>query len=304
MTAPRLIVFGRSGQVGSELARAALPGGWRLSSIAREEVDLAASASDIAAALDRHAKDFSPVVVVNAAAYTAVDRAESDESACQTANCRGAESIARACAAREFPLIHLSTDYVFNGQKTMPYREGDETGPLSVYGRTKLAGEEAVRNETPAHVVLRTAWVFSPFGSNFVKSMLRMSRERSELAIVDDQRGCPTAAKDIAAAIVEVAAQLAGGKADGYGTFHLCGTGCCTWFEFARAIFAAAARLNHPVPNLRAISTADYPTAARRPANSVLDCSKIHDVYKIETRPWQGAVIDCVEELLGTEGGA
>jgi dTDP-4-dehydrorhamnose reductase len=303
MTAPRLIVFGRSGQVGSELARVTLPANWTVASIGRDEVDLAAPAFDIAAALDRHAHGSSSVVVVNAAGYTAVDRAESDEAACQTANCRGPENIARACAARGYPLIHLSTDYVFDGRKTTPYREDDPVDPQSVYGRTKLAGEDAVRSATPAHVILRTAWVYSPFGANFVKTMLRLSRERSDLAIVDDQRGCPTAAKDIAAAIVAMASQLATGKSDGFGTFHYSGAGCCSWFEFAHAIFAVAGRFDHPVPRLRAITTAEYPTPARRPANSVLDCSRIHDVYKIETRRWQGAVIECVEELLGTRGG-
>ncbi len=304
MTAPLLVVFGRSGQVGSELARAKLPAGARLSSIGREEADLAGPDADIAAALARHAAGAAPVVVVNAAGYTAVDRAESDADACLGANARGPAAIARACAARGFPLIQLSTDYVFDGRKSVAYREEDATGPQSVYGRSKLAGEEAVRQATPAHVILRTAWVYSPFGTNFVKTMLRLGAERRELGVVDDQHGCPTAAKDIAAAIVSIAAQLAAGKTDGYGTFHYCGRGACTWFAFARAIFAHAAGLGHPVPSLRPITTAEYPTAARRPENSVLDCSKIRDVYNIDTRPWQTAVAACIDELLGAKGGS
>jgi dTDP-4-dehydrorhamnose reductase len=302
MIAPRLVVFGRSGQVGAELARARLPTGFGLSSIARSEADLAAPAADIAAALDRHAAGGAPVVVVNAAGYTAVDRAESEREACLAANALGPAAIARACAERNFPLIHLSTDYVFDGAKPAPYREEDATAPMSVYGRTKLAGEEAVRQAAPAHVIVRTAWVYSPFGTNFVKTMLRLGGERPELAIVDDQRGCPTAARDIARAIVSVAAQLAAGKADGYGTFHYCGRGACTWFELAGAIFAAAERHGHRVPRLRPITTAEYPTAARRPANSVLDCSKIAGVYKIDAQPWQEAVAACVDELLGGKG--
>jgi len=304
MTAPLLVVFGRSGQVGSELARAALPAGARLSSIARAEADLAGPAADIAAALARHAADASPVVVVNAAGYTAVDRAESEADACHAANCQGAAAIAQACAARGFPLIHLSTDYVFDGRKEGAYREDDPVGPQSVYGRSKLAGEEAVRQAAPAHVIVRTAWVYSPFGTNFVKTMLRLGRERPALGIVDDQYGCPTAAKDIAEAVVSIAAQLGAGNADGYGTFHYCGRGACTWFEFAREIFAHVARLGHPLPHLRPITTAEYPTAARRPANSVLDCSKIRDVYNIDTRPWQPAVAACIDELLGPKGGS
>jgi dTDP-4-dehydrorhamnose reductase len=304
MTAPLLVVFGRSGQIGSELARAPLPAGVRLSSIGREEVELSGSAAAIAAALNRHAAGASPVVVVNAAGYTAVDRAESDEAACHAANSQGAAAIASACAKRGFPLIHLSTDYVFDGRKSEAYREDDPVGPMSVYGRTKLLGEEAVRRSTTAHVIIRTAWVYSPFGSNFVKTMLRLSRERPELAIVDDQRGCPTAAKDIAEAVVSIASQLASGKADGYGTLHYCGRGACTWYEFAREIFAHAARFGHPVPSLRPIASAEYPTAARRPANSVLDCSKIRAVYNIETRPWQAAVAACIDELLRPKGGS
>jgi dTDP-4-dehydrorhamnose reductase len=304
MTAVRLVVFGGSGQVGSELARAVLPSGMRLSPIARAEVDLAAPAAVIAAALDRHAADASCVVVVNAAGYTAVDRAESEAAACQVANCQGPAAVAHACAKRGFPLIHLSTDYVFDGRKPGPYREDDAVGPQSMYGRTKLAGEEAVRQAAPENVIVRTAWVYSPFGANFVKTMLRLGRERTELGIVDDQHGCPTAAKDLAAAIVSIATQLAAGKADGFGTFHYCGRGSCSWFEFAGAIFAAAARHDYSVPRLKAITTAQYPTAARRPANSVLDCSKIRAVYNIETRPWQTAVAACVDALLGAKGEA
>ncbi len=303
MTAPRIVVFGRTGQVGSELARASLPAGVCLSSIDRAEADLAGAPADIAAALFRHAADASSVVVVNAAGYTAVDRAESEEEACDAANARGPAAIARACAERGFPLIHLSTDYVFDGRKTTPYREDDPVGPQSAYGRSKLAGEEAVRDVGPAHVIVRTAWVYSPFGTNFVKTMLRLGRERAELAIVDDQLGCPTAAKDIAAAIVSIAAQLGSGKADGYGTFHYCGGGSCSWLAFAREIFACAARFGSPPPRLRPITTAEYPTAARRPANSVLDCSKIRDVYNIKTRAWETGVAACIEELLGPKGG-
>ena len=303
MTAPLVIVFGRTGQVGSELARAALPADMRLVSVARDEVDLTAPPSAIAAALDRYAGEAASVVVVNAAAYTAVDRAESEPDVCHAVNCDGAAAIAEICAARNFPLVHLSTDYVFDGRKPGPYGEDDRVGPESVYGRTKLAGEEAVRRLCPAHVVVRTSWVYSPFGTNFVKTMLRLSRERLELGIVDDQHGCPTAAGDIAAAIVAIASQIAAGKTDGFGTFHYCGEGVCTWFELAQAVFAAAGPHGHPVPRLRPITTSEYPTPARRPANSVLDCSKIREVYNIDARPWQTAVGACVDELLGAKGG-
>jgi dTDP-4-dehydrorhamnose reductase len=303
MTPRRFVVFGRTGQVASELARAPRLAGVELSSIDRAEADLAGPAGDIAAALSRHAAGAASIVVINAAGYTAVDRAEGEAEACQAANCRGPAAIARACAERGYPLIHLSTDYVFDGRKPEPYREDDPVAPESVYGRSKLAGEEAIRAAGPAHVILRTAWVYSPFGTNFVKTMLRLGRERPELGIVNDQLGCPTAAKDIAETIVSIATRLAAGKADGYGTFHYCGAGACTWFDFAREIFAHAARWGYQPPRVKPITTADYPTAARRPANSVLDCSKIRAVYNIGTRPWQTAVAACIEELLGSKGG-
>jgi dTDP-4-dehydrorhamnose reductase len=302
MSTPLLVVFGLSGQVGTELARAALRVGYRLSSIERREVDLAAPpAPALAAALDRHAGQASSVIVVNLAGYTAVDQAETDADACNAINCVGPASIARACHERGFALIHLSSDYVFNGRKKSPYNEADPVGPLNVYGRAKLAGEIAIREITGSHVILRTSWLYSPFRTNFVKTMLRLASERSELQIVHDQRGCPTAAADLAEALVDIARQLPAGKIDGYGTFHYCGRGACTWFEFANEIFALAGRYGLPVPHLDPVSSREYVTPALRPANSVLDCSKILDVYKIDTRPWQQSLAKCLTELLMRE---
>ena len=298
MTRPLLVVFGRTGQVGCELARLARRSGYRLGSIERHEVDLATPIdAELGFALDRFVGS-SPVVVLNLSGYTAVDQAETDAGTCHAVNCVGPAAIARACRERGFAFIHLSSDYVFDGRKASSYHEDDPPSALNVYGRSKLEGENAIREITGAHVIVRTSWLYSPFRTNFVKTMLRLAGERSELQIVHDQRGCPTAAVDLADALIAIAGQLANNKADGYGTFHYCGQGACTWFEFANEIFALAASRGLPVPHIKPIETREYRLPARRPANSVLDCAKILDVYKIKTRPWQQSLAACIDELL------
>jgi len=298
MTAMLLVVFGRSGQLARELARTQLPSGWRMRFLARPEVDFSGSAFNPGAVLDHAMREASAAIVINAAGYTAVDRAESEPGVCYAVNAEAPRCLADACAARDLPLIHISTDYVFDGRKAAPYYEDDAADPLNVYGASKLAGEHAIRAATPAHVIVRTQWVYSPFGANFVKTMLRLGRDRETLSVVDDQFGCPTSAGELARAVVSIAEQLGCGKADGYGVFHLSGEGWCAWLDFARTVFEAAARHGRPVPNLMAVRSADYPTAARRPANARLDCSRIRNVYGISGRPWRLSVRNCVDELL------
>lgn len=300
MSGARLVVFGRTGQLARELARAALPAGWTMAAVGREEADLAGPGEAFDRAIQRHGSD-SGTIVLNAAAYTAVDKAEGDAATAFAVNRDGPAHLARACALHGVPLIHISTDYVFDGTKSGAYNEGDPVNPLGVYGASKEAGERAVREAQPRHVILRASWVYSPFGHNFVKTMLKLGGERPELRIVDDQRGCPTAARDLAAAIVAIARQLAAGKRDGYGTFHYAGAGDCTWFGFAREIFAVAGRHGRPVPRLIPITTADYPTPARRPANSVLDCAHIRGIYGIRPADWRASLADCLGELLDKE---
>jgi dTDP-4-dehydrorhamnose reductase len=272
-----LVVFGAGGQVGRELAALAAARSLPVRAYARAEVDITDAAA-VAAAI-RGAD-----VVVNCAAYTAVDKAEADRDQAFAVNGTAPGVIAQACADAGAALVHISTDYVFRGDGDRPWREDDPIAPLSVYGASKAAGEAAVRAALPRHIIIRTAWVFAAHGSNFVRTMLRLGAERPELRIVADQRGGPTAAADIAAAILAIRDQaLAPGFAD-WGTFHFAGAPAITWYDFAAAIFAEH---GGAMPVLHPIGTADYPTPARRPANSVLDCGKINRVFGLDQPDWR-----------------
>jgi dTDP-4-dehydrorhamnose reductase len=286
-----ILVFGGNGQLGHELVRAAGNRHVPLTALDRGHADITDAAA-VAAAL----ATFRPTLVVNAAAYTNVDRAESDQAAA-AANADGAAIVARACAAAGTPLLHISTDYVFDGQKSGPYLESDSTAPLSVYGRTKAAGEVAVRDNLPRHIILRTAWLYGEFGHNFLKTMVRLAAERNELRVVADQYGSPTATRDLAAAILRIAPRLGGGP-ELWGTYHFTGAGTTTWHGFACAIVAAQAPLTGRAPKVTAITTADYATAAVRPANSVLDCSMFARVFGFLGRPWAEEVADITRVVV------
>ena len=287
----KLLVLGAGGQVGRELCRREWPAGYRLAAFDRGDIDITREDS-IAAAMQRERPD----MVINAAAYTAVDRAETEPDAAWAANCTGPGQLAAACREAAVPLIHISTDYVFDGSKARPYREDDPVNPLGVYGRSKEAGDRAVREALPEHVILRTAWVYSAHGHNFVKTMLRLAGERPVLRVVADQTGSPTSAAEIAAAIATVVRRLAAGEGR-WGTYHFTGGGAVTWHGFAEAIFELAAPWRGPPPRVEPISTADYPTPARRPANSVLDCRRIGEAFGITPRPWREALADVIREL-------
>ncbi len=289
----RVLLFGPTGQVGTELRALSEQSGWRLQTVTRADVDLA-----VAGQAERCVLSQKPDVVINAAAYNFVDKAESEPEAADGLNARAPGEMAAACKCLDIPIIHISTDFVFDGSKSGPYRELDSPSPLSAYGRSKLSGEEAVRDATSRHVILRTAWVFSEHGSNFVKTMLRLGRERDSLGIVDDQRGCPTSAAGIAAAIREVLAQWADNGPGRFGTFHYCGGEAVTWYAFAQAVFASADGHLPAPPTVKPIATADYPTAAERPANSVLSCEKIADVYGIAANDWRQDLNTVVGRLL------
>lgn len=281
----KLLVIGRTGQVARELARA-LPPGLEARFLGREELDLSRP-SDAAAAVAGAAVD----AVINAAAWTAVDRAEAEEAAAQVVNARAPAAMAEAAARRGLPFLHVSTDYVFDGAGTRPFRPDDPTGPLGAYGRSKLAGEQAVRAAGGPHLILRTSWVVSAHGANFVKTMLRLGRERPVLRVVADQVGGPTPAAAIAAALLTAAQAMVDGAPGG--THHFAGAPDTSWADFARAIIAGAS-----LPaQVEDIATADYPTPARRPANSRLDCSAFTAAFGVPRPDWRSGLQDILKEL-------
>jgi dTDP-4-dehydrorhamnose reductase len=291
----RVLVVGRLGQVGTELALKLPAAGHETLSLEPPELDLLRPET-VRACLEA----FRPEVVVNAAAYTAVDKAEDDSALAHAINRDGTALLGRETARIGVPMVHFSTDYVFAGDKAAPYVEGDPVGPVGVYGASKLAGDLALAAANPRHVVLRTAWVCSAHGGNFVKTMLRLGRERAELGVVADQLGAPSFADDLADAVVALLPRLVAAPAGdaGFGTFHLTGQPFTSWHGFAAAIFAGAAARGAPTPVLRAITTADYPTRARRPANSRLDCSRIAAVHGVRAADWRVSLDRCLGVLL------
>jgi dTDP-4-dehydrorhamnose reductase len=294
----RVVVTGREGQVARALAERAGSAGATLIALGRPELDLE-HPQTIAPALAAA----QPDIVVNAAAHTAVDRAESEEALAFAVNAAGAGAVAAAAGALGVPVIQISTDYVFDGTSLLPYREDDATGPVSVYGRSKLAGEQAVAAATPDHAILRTAWVYAPFGKNFVRTMLRLGEERSEIAVVGDQIGCPSSALDIADAVLSVARNLVAGPGNPAlrGVFHMAAQGEADWASFAEAVFAEAAAHGRRPVAVRRIATSDYPTPARRPANSRLAGDRLAAVHGVRMPPWRGSLAACVARLLQQE---
>ncbi len=289
-----ILVFGAGGQVGREMAPA-----W---SERRLVVGLDRASCDIidAGAVDAALARVRPAAVVNCAAYTAVDRAEDDADAAFAINATAPGLIAAACARGGVPLIHLSTDYVFDGTKSGAYVETDPVAPLGVYGASKAAGEDAVRRVGGPHAILRTSWVFGRHGGNFVKTMLRLAAERPALRVVADQHGCPTPAAGIAAAVAAVAEALIAEPAK-TGTYHLAGAPATTWAAFARAVIAEGGRHGRPTPPVHDIGTADYPTRARRPANSVLDTGRLAAMFGIQPPSWAPALAAVVAAVAGGE---
>jgi dTDP-4-dehydrorhamnose reductase len=294
MPARPILVTGGSGQVGSALARLTAGSGRAIAFPPRAELDLAdpASIRRMMAARDWGA-------VISCAAYTAVDKAESEADAAFAANATAPGALADASAALGIPIVHVSTDYVFDGSADGAYDEHDPVAPLGVYGASKEAGERLVRSANPRHAILRTAWVVSPWGNNFVKTMLRLGAERPKLGVVADQIGCPTSAIDIAAALLTITDRLRGDATAPTGTWHFVNAGAASWHDLARFIFDRAAAQGRPAPELAAITTADYPTPAKRPANSRLATDRITVDFGIVPRPWQAAVGEVVDELLG-----
>jgi dTDP-4-dehydrorhamnose reductase len=294
----KVLVTGREGQLARGLVETA-GAGIEVVAIGRPELDLADEKS-IATAVARE----RPGIVVNTAAYTAVDKAETEPAVAHAVNALGAEHVATACAANAIPLIHISTDYVFDGTKDGPYVEDDPTAPINVYGRTKLEGEQRVAKACERHLILRTAWVHSPWGANFVKTMLRLATTRPTIGVVDDQKGSPTYAPHLAAIVLAIAARVAADPAGvRWGVYHAAGLGETTWFGFASEVFRHAAEQGLSAAEVAAITAAAYPTLARRPANSRLNCDRLRLSLGLELPDWRAGVQDCVARLAESAQG-
>jgi len=289
----RILVVGKKGQVATELALQLPRAGHEFLAVARPEFDMERPES-----IGRIVKDYAPDAIINAAAYTAVDRAEDEPDIANAINGIALGVLGKAAAG--VPVIHYSTDYVFDGTKDSPYSETDPTSPIGAYGASKLMGEGLLLAANPRSVVLRTSWVCSPHGNNFVKTMLRLGRERPEVSVVADQQGAPTFADDLARAAITLLPRLAASEArdPAFGIFHYSGDPDTNWHDFAFMIFAAAAGRGQRPPNLRAITSDQYPTKAKRPANSRLDCGKILAVHGLERPDWHAALNRTLDHLM------
>jgi dTDP-4-dehydrorhamnose reductase len=292
----KVIVIGATGQLAKSFAEAHAPEEVAVVTVGRPEIELL-TPSTIGPVLDRVA----PQIVVNAAAYTAVDKAESEPELAYAVNADAPGHLAALCNQNGIPLVHVSTDYVFDGSKGEPYRENDPVAPLGVYGASKLEGERRVAAAAARHIILRTAWVFSPVGRNFVRTMLRLAESRAEISVVDDQSGSPTFAPHLADVILTIAAQILCRKEDAdepdWGIYHSAGTGEATWYDVATEVFEQSARWGGPHAQLRRITTAQYPTPTKRPVDSRLDCTKLEQTFGVRLPNWRVGVAECVKRL-------
>lgn len=293
----RTLIIGTSGQLALELRAAEFSEEVQLRT--PEKVDLADER-----AVTSLLENAAPELIINAGAYTAVDRAETERERAFSVNALGPAVLAKFCRRRGGVLIHISTDYVFDGEKRQPYVESDAPNPLNVYGASKLAGESAIREQLEEHVILRTSWVFSGHGHNFLTTILRLARERDELRIVGDQIGRPTPARDLARVIATLAGKLRAERRLAWGTYHFAGAGSASWHAFAEEIVAAQACFTERRPRVLAILSSEYPTAARRPSNSVLATTAFERTFGLSPQPWRAAVARTVEELLARCGDA
>jgi dTDP-4-dehydrorhamnose reductase len=287
-----ILIFGASGQLGQEILFQAAARQIESFGATRAQADLSDSV-----AVSALITAVRPRLIVNCAAYTAVDRAESDPVSAWEVNVIGAANVARAATAAEVPLVHLSTDYVFDGTKSGGYVEDDVVAPINVYGRTKAEGEVQVRAIAPRHIILRTAWLYGRFGNNFLNTMLRIAGEQTQLRVVVDQKGCPTATQDLAEAIFAIDKKICGNEQVVWGIYHFAGAGTTSWHGFAEQIIAIRAHNTNLRPLVLPITTADYPTLARRPRNSELDSSRFSTAFQYRAAPWQARVAELVDTL-------
>lgn len=286
----KLLLFGNKGQVGREIEELAQTNNIEVLGFDIDILDI----TNQAAVKEVFAKYVDVDIVINAAAYTAVDKAEDEPGQAYAVNCDAVKYLAESCREYDIPLLHISTDYVFSGDANKPYKEDDQTEPLGVYGKTKLAGDQVLANTWEKHVIVRVSWVFGRYGNNFVKTILRLAQERETLGIVGDQCGCPTPAADIARVLLEIAQQIYNGN-EKYGTYHYCGSPATTWYDFATKIIELGHnKFDFKLKHLNKITTAEFPTKAARPKNSELKVAKIIQDYKIDRHKW----VDYLKQVI------
>jgi dTDP-4-dehydrorhamnose reductase len=296
-----ILVLGRNGQLASAMGQLKAIAGHPIISIGRPIIDLARPET-----IKKAIKDIDPALVINTAAYTAVDKAECELDIATAVNANGVGSLGQYCAHHDIPTIHISTDYVFDGQANTPYKPEDKIAPQGVYGRSKAEGESKLRSANEKHLIFRTAWVYSEQGNNFLKTMMRLGQNNDPIRVVNDQTGTPTYAGDLALGLSEIAAQvLASPQNIPWGTYHLTNSGETTWYGFAEEIFGCLAnqQAHSPksIPGLIPITTKEYPTPAARPAYSVLDCSTTNAKFGIELPAWENATMRCIEKIEGKD---
>ena len=289
----KLLITGSNGQLGWELCRQGKERGFSIIPLDIPEFDITDQVS-----VNKAVSTTSPDLVINAAAYTAVDKAESEQESAFSVNSDGPFYLAAACAEKKIPLIHISTDYVFDGCKDGPYCEIDPVSPMGIYGKSKAEGEEKVRHNLKEHIIIRTSWLYGVHGNNFVKTMLKLGREKEEIRVVADQSGCPTFAADLAGAILDIASRINNGQRNSWGTYHYCGGGSTTWFGFASKIFEIAKGYEQfKIKKVTPIKTSEYPTPAKRPFNSAMDCSSLDREFNICPPSWEESLASMLDEL-------
>ncbi len=290
----KLLIIGSKGQLGSELVRKCKRNDFSFLALDLPEFNITDPSQ-----VEKTLAVFKPSIVFNASAYTNVDKAETDLAIAFSVNSDGPANLAIYCDKNRIPIIHISTDYVFDGSKGQAYTESDPVSPLGVYGKSKEEGESKLRSILKQHIILRTSWLYGAYGNNFLKTMLWLGNEKKIIKVVSDQYGCPTCATDLAEAVVDISKQITQNPKIFWGTYHYCGLGITTWHKFAKAIFEIAGQYqNYKVSSVEAITTAQYPTRTKRPAFSALDCNLINKNFGITQKPWQGSLKKTIERIL------
>ncbi len=290
----KILIAGSKGQLGQELEKQGKKSGFEMLAVDLPQLDITDKVQ-----VETITKTFQPSLIVNASAYTNVDKAEKEHDLAFAVNRSGPANLADVCVKADKPLFHISTDYVFDGNKGSPYFETDPVSPLGVYGRSKEQGETAVRSCIKAHIIVRTSWLYSEYGHNFVKTMLRLGKEKKVLRVVADQYGSPTCAAELAETILAIAGRIKNGLPMHWGTYHYCGFGITTWHKFAETIFELAKPYGQmEITRVEPVSTAGYPTPAKRPVFSALDCSLIKKHYGITPKPWQDALKRTINHIF------